>query len=327
MSKRWIAPLLACVALAVPASASAHARTSTVALDYRLILDEASRSLPGVDVAILDGDRDVRLSVDRGHVTVLGDLGESMLRIGPKGTFVNAASPSAAAARITTAGTGWRRVAGSSFAWHDHRLAPPPYGAKPGPVGRFAIPIVVDGRRTALRGTFVRAARPAAWPWLVAGALVTAALVGFVRLRPQGRPRLALALGSLSAAAALTALVTFNAADAPNGRVAWAQIVLASALAGAGGLGLARLRGESRTVLAGVLGVAGAVSSLGSLGVFRHGAVISLLSPTLARLVAATTIVSGLAAAGTLFVREARPPAARRRIAPRLTPSLRREAK
>ncbi len=326
MSKRWIAPLLACVALAAPASASAHARTSTVALDYRLVLDVASRSLPGVDVAILDGDRDVRLSVGRGRVTVLGDLGEPMLRIGPRGTFVNAASPSAAAARITAAGAGWHRVAGPSFAWHDHRLAPPPYRAKAGPAGRFAIPVVVGGRRTALRGTFVRAARPSAWPWLAGGALVTAVLAALVRLRPRRRPQVALALGSLSTAAALTALVTFNAADAPNGRVAWAQIVLASALAAAGGLGLARLRGESRTVLAGVLGVAAAVSSLGSLGIFRHGVVISLLSPALARLVAATAIVAGLAAAGTLFVRDARP-TARRAIAHRPTPRLRKDAK
>ncbi len=326
MSKRWIAPLLACVALAAPASASAHARTSTVALDYRLVLDTASRSLPGIEVAILDGDRDVRLTVDRGRVSVLGDLGEPMLRFGPAGTFVNAASPSAAAARITAAGTGWHRVAGSSFAWHDHRLAPPPYAAKTGPAGRFAIPIVVAGRRTALRGTFVRAARPSAWRWLAGGALVTAALVAFVGLHPHRRSVLAGVLGPLSAAAALAALVTFNAADAPNGRVAWAQIVVASALAAAAGLGLARLHGESRTVLAGVLGVAAAVSSLGSLGVFRHGVVISLLAPQLARLVAATAIVSGLAAAGTLFIRERRP-AARPHAGPRSTPRLRKEAK
>ena len=306
MSKRCLAPLAACVALAVPASASAHARTPTVALDYRLVLDSTTRALPGVTVAVLDGDRDVRLEVDRGTVTVLGDLGEPMLRIGPGGAYANAASPTAAAAKIVTRGRGWQRVGGSSFAWHDHRLAPPPYESTPGPAGRFAIPVLVDGRRVVLGGDFVRTVRPSPWGWLVGGLLGTLALVALIRLFPGRRPELALALGSLAVAAALVALVTFGAADAPNGRVAWVQMVLGFALAAAGGAGLVRLHGESRTVLAGVLGVAAAFSSIGSLAVFRHGVVISLLTPALARLVATVAICAGLAAATTLFLREGR---------------------
>jgi hypothetical protein len=56
-----------------------------------------------------------------------------------------------------------------------------------------------------------------------------------------------------------------------------------------------------------VLGVAAAVSSIGSLGVFRHGVVISLLSPALARAVATVAICTGLAAAATLFLRGREP--------------------
>ena len=294
-----------CIALVAPAPASAHARTPTVALDYRLVVDPASRALP-VRVAILDGDRDIRLTSTRESVVVLGDLGEPMLRVGPGGAFANAGSPSAAAARLVARGSGWRHIGGSSFAWHDHRLAPPPYRAG-ATEARFSIPVrLADGNRTAIAGRFVRVARPAAWPWLAAGSLATAALIGAIRWRPRRRRALALALGCLAVAAALTELVTFNAADAPNGRVAWVQIALGVALAAAGAAGLARLHGESRTVLAGVLGIAAAVSSLGSLGVFRHGVVISLLSPGLARLVSATAIAAGLAAASTLFVRQGR---------------------
>jgi len=307
LSKRSIAPLAACIALAVPASASAHARTPTVALDYRLVLDPANRTLPGVEVSILDGDRDVRLVVTRGTVVVLGDLGEQMLRVGAGGAFVNAASPTATAARLVSPGRGWHRVGGSSYAWHDHRLSPPPYSTTPGPAGRFAIPMLVNGRRVALAGTFVRTPRPSAWPWVVGCLAATAALVALLWIRPQRRATLALVTGSLAVVAALTALVTFNAADAPNGRVAWTQIVLALGLAAVGGAGLIKLHGESRTVLAGVLGIAAAVSSIGSLGVYRHGVVVSLLSPGLARAVAAVAICAGLAAGATLFIRQGAP--------------------
>ena len=304
MSKRSIAPLAACIALAVPASASAHPRSPTVALDYRLVLDAVSRKLPGVDVAILDGDRDIRIDVSRGTVVVLGDLGERMLRIDESGAYANAASPTASAGRLVGPGAGWRRVGGSSFAWHDHRLSPPPYAPTPGPAGRFVIPALVNGRRVAFRGTFVRASRPATWPWIVGGVIATAALLSLLWVRPHSRSTLALVAGSAAVVAALTALVTFNAADAPNGRVAWAQIVLGCALAAVGAAGLIKLHGESRTVLAGVLGIAAAVSSIGSLGVYRHGVVVSLLSPGLARIVAAIAICAGLAAAATLFVRD-----------------------
>ena len=44
--KRLLAPLLTFVTLVVPASASAHPKSATVALDYRLILDHATRALP-----------------------------------------------------------------------------------------------------------------------------------------------------------------------------------------------------------------------------------------------------------------------------------------
>jgi hypothetical protein len=85
MRTRIIVLLLVGVTLAAPAGASAHARTTTVALDYRLELDHASRTLPGVSAKILDGDRALRIGVRGVTVVVHGDLGEPMLRIGPQG--------------------------------------------------------------------------------------------------------------------------------------------------------------------------------------------------------------------------------------------------
>jgi hypothetical protein len=301
--KRFVAPVLVCVTLAVPASASARASSPTVALDYRLVLDDPTRVLHDVSVSVLDGDRALRVQVRQGTLTVLGDLREPMLRIGRSGTWVNRASLTAAAARLTSQGHGWKRIGGTTFTWHDHRLAPPPYdGGRVGAVARFRIPVTRDGEAAALGGTFVRFRRPPLWPWLAGAAAAGLVVAVALRLRPVVRTPLATALGAVAGAAALTALVSFGWADAPNGRVAWVQIALGWALAGAVAAGFVRLRGERRTVLAGLVGAAAAVASIGSLGVFRHGVVVSLLPASLSRAVCAVAVVAGLAAAGTVFV-------------------------
>jgi hypothetical protein len=301
--KRLFAPLLAFVTLAVPASASAHPKSATVALDYRLVLDHATRSLPNVTVRILDGDRSVRIGVRHGRLVVLGDLGEQMLRIDTSGTWVNEASVTAQAARLTKTGEGWRRIGGSTFTWHDHRLAPPPYdGGRTGTVARFVIPATLNGEQVALGGAFVRYRRPSPWGWLAAVGLVVAAAVSATRFLPRLRPQFALALGIVAGVAALTAFVTFGVADAPNGQAAWAQIGLGLALAGAVAVALIRLDGERRIVLAGLVGAAAAAASLGSLGVFRHGVIVSVLPGAASRTVCALAVAAGIAAAAAAFV-------------------------
>ncbi len=301
--KRLLAPLLALAALAVPASASAHPKSATVALDYRLVLDHATRVLPGVKVRILDGDRSLRIGVRRGRLIVLGDLGEQMLRIDESGTWVNEASVTAQAARLTATGSGWRRIGGSTFAWHDHRLAPPPYdGGRTGTVARFVIPVTLNGEHVSLGGAFVRYRRPSPWPWVAGAALVVVTAVVATRLVPGLRSPLALALGVVAGVAALTAFVTFGVADAPNGQAAWAQIGLGIALAVAVAAALVRLNGERRVVLAGLVGAAAAAASLGTLGVFRHGVIVSVLPGAASRSVCALAVAAGIASATTVFV-------------------------
>ena len=301
--KRLLAPLFALVALAVPASASAHPKSATVALDYRLVLDHATRALPDVSVRILDGDRSLRIGVRHGRLIVLGDLGEQMLRIDGTGTWVNEASVTAQAARLTATGSGWRRIGGSTFAWHDHRLAPPPYdGGRTGTVARFVIPATLNGEPVALGGAFVRYRRPSPWPWVAGVALVVVTAVAATRLAPGLRSPLALALGVLAGVAALTAFVTFGVADAPNGQAAWAQIGLGIALAAAVAAALVRLDGERRVVLAGLVGAAAAAASLGTLGVFRHGVIVSVLPGVASRSVCALAVAAGIASAAAVFV-------------------------
>jgi hypothetical protein len=291
--------VVALLALCAPATASAHARSATVALDYRLRLDPATTRIPDVSVAVLDGDRSLRVQVRRGTLVVHGDLAEPMLRIGPRGAWANRGSVTAVAERLVAAGHGWQQVGGgSSFTWHEHRLAPPPYdGGKPGPVASFRIPVLSDGEKTAIRGTFIRYRRPPLWPWLVVAGIVTAAAVVVGRRRPALRPSLVLGLGVFGALAALVSVASFGAADSPSGRTAWGQSGLAIFLAACAGAGLLRLRGERRTLLAGLLGTAAAMTTIGSLGVFWHGVVISSLPTGLTRALCAVALTAGTAAA------------------------------
>lgn len=306
MRKRYVALLLACASLVAPASASAHARTATVALDYRLVLDSSSRELPGVSIAILDGDRDLRLRVHGTTVVVRGDLGEAMLRVSPSGTWANRASVTAVAERLTTTGHGWVHIAsGSSFTWHEHRLGPPPYdGSRLGGVAHFTIPATVGGRPVTIGGTFVRYARPPIWPWLLGAVALAAAVVVVVRRWPGLRCEVATVVGAVAGLAALAGLAAFDAADAPNGRVAWFQIVLAVALAAVVYVALVRLRGVRRAHLGGIIGVAAGAVSLGSLSVFQHGVVISLLPATASRVLCVLALAGGAAAAATSYVTE-----------------------
>jgi hypothetical protein len=291
--------LLACVTLTLPARASAHTRSATVALDYKLVLDERQPS--GVSVSILDGDRSLRISSPTRDVLVGGDLGEPMLRFDVSGVWGNRASITAVAEKLVAPGAGWQHLAnGSTYTWHEHRLAPPPWQSTTGAIAQFDIPVTIDGRRTRISGTFVRYARPALWPWLVGAAALSAIVAAALRL---GRPVTAL-LGSLAGFAAVVSLVAFAAADAPNGRVAWFQIVLAVAVATAMYVLLVRSHGSRRSAVAGLLGGAAAAVSLGSLGVFRHGVVVSALPATVSRALVELALVCGVAAALTSLRRE-----------------------
>jgi hypothetical protein len=307
--------VVACLAaLALPAQASAHGRAPTVALDYRVLLAAGVDHLPGVRVRVLDGDRSLQLSVDRGrHVLVEGYLREPLLRIGPGGVWVNAGSPTAAADRLVSGpGAGWKRIAsGRTVAWHDHRLSPPPV-TRPGPVGHFAIPIRVDGRGAVIAGTFWRVARPAKWPWAAAAAALLAAIAAVAAFRPRWRAALAVGVGAAAGLGALAAVTTFAWRDAPDGRVAWLQIGTGVAIAVALATVLVLLRGRRRVHAAGIVGGIAAAATLGSLPVFWHGVVISALPATGARLACGLALVGGVAAVVLSFLPDFDEPGARR---------------
>jgi hypothetical protein len=213
---------------------------------------------------------------------------------------------------VATGLKGWVRLSrGDTVIWHDHRLSPPP-GSTPGPVGTFSVPIVLNGHTAVIAGTFFRVSRPSPWPWLGGGLVVLAALA-FGARRRTFRARLTIGLGLLSGLAALLGVTTFAIRDSPTGGVAWLQVGTGLGLGALLGALLVRLRGRARVHAAGVIGAVGAAVSLSSLSIFWHGAVISALSGTVARLVCGLALLAGLAAAGFSFLPDFDEPRVRRR--------------
>ena len=301
-------------ALALPAQAAAHGRTATIALDYRLRLAQSTLAIRGLHVQVLDGDRDLEARVDPGtHLLVRGSLQEPLLRIDPSGVWVNAGSPTATGdGLVSSSRKGWVRVSGgNSIVWHDHRLSPPPASGT-GVVGRFSIPVTLDGRPAAIAGTFFRVAPPPLWPWLAGACLLGAAIVVAVRRRPLRLP-LTIGLGLAGGLAALVAVTTFAARDAPTGGVAWLQIGTGLGVGAVLAALLVRLQGRARVHAAGVIGAVAAAVSLGSLSVFWHGVVISALPASLARLACGLALVCGAGAAVLSFLPDFDEPARVRR--------------
>ena len=290
------AAALCATALAVPGVASAHGRAATVALDYRLPLDPSVAHIAGITASILDGDRDLRLAADRGvQVVVFGDLGEPMLRL-DSGVWVNRASPTAQANRlIGKPGSGWKQLSnGRSLAWHEHRLAPPPFVS--GAYGRVAdwrVPLTVNGQQTAISGSFVRVPRPAFWPWLAAAALAIAAAGLALRLRPQFRSPATVVAGVVAGAAGLTTQTALSLRDAPSGNVGWALVGAGFAIGAIAAWAIAISRGPRRAYVAGAIGVGVAAFCLSWVGVFFHGVVISALSANTTRVTCALAFTFG----------------------------------
>jgi hypothetical protein len=251
------------------------------------------------------------VSVEPGHtVIVRGLLDEPMVRFAAGSVEANRQSPTANADRIVTAGTGWKRVAGGrSFAWHDHRLAPPHGGT--GTVGRWSVPVTIDGRPAAITGTFVRVPSPNLLPWLLGAAASAATIIVVAVRRPRIRTTLVLVLAIVAAVAALAAIAAFAVRDAPTGGVQWFQLAGGAIVAIAAAAVLARTHGTRRTAAAGVIGALAAAAMLSSLPIFRHGVVISALPAGFARLACAAAVVAGICAAGLSFLADQPPRFAR----------------
>jgi hypothetical protein len=298
-----VVPVVAAfAALVAAAPAWAHPRSATVAIDYRVTL----HSVPGVEASILDGDRSLRVRA-HGRLVVLGDLNEPMLRF-DHGVFVNLSSPTAQADKIVVKPShGWRQVAsGMSYAWHEHRLAPPPFHAGHyGVVAQWSVPLVADGRHATLGGSFVRVPRPHWWLWLAIPFAIAAAGVAWLVRARRGGTWTAIGAFLASAVAAVVCQTALLLRDSPSGRLSWIGLGIGIAVAVAAVALVVFAHGITRVYTAGGLGAGVAAWTLSWWGVFFHGAVIAALPGVAVRLCCALALAGGLVAvAGSLTVHE-----------------------
>ncbi|HEY6396928.1 MAG TPA: hypothetical protein VIX82_05695 [Solirubrobacteraceae bacterium] len=186
------------VAGGFPCAAEAHGPIAPIASSY---LAKVSRVPPRMEAKVVDGDLRMWLRVVPSEmVLVLDYRGAPYLRFSGSGVDVNqhsamyylnqtpvAETPPSNLSRTTP--PRWQRVSGGyDYGWHDGRLhALATVALAPGAtyVGRWVIPVVVDGHRSGISGGLWYAGAPSiVWFWPIVVMLVCVAAAWRVR-RPQ----------------------------------------------------------------------------------------------------------------------------------------------
>jgi hypothetical protein len=171
---------------AAPATAGAHGPVAPVASSY---LARIGRVPPGLDAKVVDGDQRMWLRVPAGQTVVVLDYrGAPYLRFSASGVqanrnsvmyYLNQTPVAVPPPPNLTAGTlpRWLSVtSGHEYSWHDGRLhALATVALAPGTrrVGTWRVPLVLDGRQTAISGGLWYAPDPSiVWFWPIAVVLL-----------------------------------------------------------------------------------------------------------------------------------------------------------
>jgi hypothetical protein len=209
----------------------------------------------------------VRLTADRARsVIVPGYLGEPFIRIGPAGVTVSKRSPTARGARVV--------AHGRSVVWHDARVR-----ALPPRIERrtWTIPLVVDGRRSRLRGEVWRVDAPSAWPWVLLGLPFLVVVALLLVVRPMNWVRVGAVGFGIAAAGGLVVTGAGFPLDSSASEGRWVEAANELVFSLVGILVVARGKPDTRAIAGGAL-------------------VLSVLSSNVARVVVALTIAAGAAA-------------------------------
>ena len=295
MSALRLVTVFVLLALAAPASADAHLRSSVTAVDYRASVVSPSDV---VNARVYQSDRALSVTAGPGHsVVILGYLGEPFARIAGGRVTVNSASLTAAGLGLlkgSRIGTGWRlRSRGSTFVWHDRRLSRLPPG-----VDRktWTIPLRVDGRSTQLTGQLIRVERPPVWPWILLG-LPFVVSTAFLFARRRMLASVAAVAFGLTASTGMLVTAAGFALDSYSSGGKWVAAANEFVFALVGVAFVVRGSPQARAIAGGALGFLGLGVGLSTVPVLLHGVVLSVLPGTLARLIVVVTISAG--AAGT----------------------------
>jgi hypothetical protein len=305
-------------ALAAPSPAAAHGPVDPPASSY---LARVSRLPAGVTAKVIDGDQRLWLRVDpRRTVVVLDYQGAPYLRFGPAGVAVNTSSAmyylNQVPAQIPPQGTGaaarphWSKVSsGHAYGWHDgrlHALATTALAPGASYLGRWQVPVRVDGARAAIAGgLYYRASPSIVWFWPILVALVCVLAARRLR-RPELDERVARALAAIALAGFTVAVCGQQLHGRPSVSVGQG-VVLAAALAfaawGAWRLVIHRHGWFTFFLIAAVAIWEGA--SL--IAVLLDGYVLLALPPLLARIAVTACLSAGVALLPVVFALAERP--------------------
>ena len=211
----------------LPSSADAHGPVAPVASSYQARVG----SVPaGMEAKVVDGDQRMWLRVPGSEsVVVLDYVGAPYLRFSASGVEVNrnsamyylnqtpfAQTPPSNLNRSTP--PHWQRVTGGhDYGWHDGRLhALATVALSPGVayVGRWSIPLVINGSPSALSGGLWHAGDPSiVWFWPIAVLLLCVLAAWRVR-----RPALDMLVARVLAIGALLGIAAAGLARDLHGR-------------------------------------------------------------------------------------------------------------
>ena len=267
--RRWM-PVLAALAAAAaaPATAQAHVHSGVVATPYRASVSvQPAGARAAVAVRVDASDRALRVEARPGHtVLVLDSGGEPLVRLGP---------------------------ARRSATWHDPRLRAPAAGVER---RRWAIGLIVDGRRARLTGAVVRVPAPPIWPWLLLAApFVLAAALVLRNGDTRTHERAAAALGAVAGAATIVAALDF-ALDRYASAGTWVESANELVFTVVGLLVLAFGGRSARLAAGGALGTLGVFVGLTKFASLLDGVVLSALPVTATRAAVVLALAAGAAA-------------------------------
>jgi hypothetical protein len=208
-ARHLLVPVAVVVAtLVLPDAALAHVgKDAPVATNFVAHIRGLEPASGAVEAKVVDGDRQLWLRVNATTTVLIpGAENEPLLRFDRAGVFVNRRSLTAQSDRIDRfdlrpdpnpkAPPLWHRLSsGHSYRWHEHRL----HALEPlaqghhatAIVGRWTVPLLIDGQPHTLSGTLVYHPPGSAWPWILLACALAAIAAAPLAVSPVVARRVA----------------------------------------------------------------------------------------------------------------------------------------
>jgi len=295
------------VAALLPATASAHVgRTPPAATDY---LARVTFLPPGLEARIVDGDQAIWMRANASlTVIVTGLRGEPYLRFSSAGVavntrsatwFINRVHPQVVPRGVTaTTAPQWKVLTSHhSWTWPDGRLHTPALSAHPSGnayLGRWVVPLVADGRGTAIRGELWQSASASLlwfWPLLLVAACIPALLkLHEARLERQ----VGVALAGLALVAATVARLGRELYGRPTVS-SWQLVLVGTTCLVAVALAAIYSRPDWRPVGGILIGIVATAQGLELVSTLRDGWVLAAVPAWLERSATGLSLAAGVA--------------------------------